>query len=270
MNRSTLTLAVIAAAAIILNGCEDPDNFNKTDRKGRLIEISGRIGQVATRVAVPEPGDSPLQHYRLRFDELESGNYTIHMRVEKLSGDEPVTFDVAQARVSADGWFRLTLPATIDPAWLAKVPDGFDMLWNESNRYLMTPEGLPDGVPDRLPDVIEISNPEVDMCVAYLYMERAGDGQRYWVYYGGPDKRSDHVTDLSSVSTSHLLYTSEKVSVNGRTNGPMPNRGFDVETNGGWSWLHSITNGMSQYLGWHTAWPEWAVMDYSARAIYED
>ncbi len=192
------------------------------------------------------------------------------MRVEKVTGDETTVFDVARANISANGSFKLTLPAAIDPEWLEKAPVRLERLWEE-------PESWHTITLDGLPAEVEISNSEVDMCVAVLYMERAQDGQRYWVYYGGPDKDTLRgVTDLSSVASSSLLYTSEKVSVVGWKNNWQAEsvehyyRGYDIESTGGWNWLHCITNGMSEYIGWDTAWPEWAVMSYSARAIYED
>ena len=274
MKRSTffttaIATLIVALTATLPTGCEYQDNFHKTDREGRLIEISGKIGTVYARKSTPEPGDSPQQYYRLRFDQLDPGDYTIRMRVEKFPGDATTGFDVAQAKITSKGYFKLTMPRTIDPAWLGKVPDELEVLWEEGGYYPIALDGLPDEV--------EISNPGVDMCIAVLYMERAADGQRYDVAYGGPDKETLHgVTDLSSVSSSSLLYTSDRVRVAGWVDNWREqtvdhyNRAFDIESTGGWNWLHCITNGMSGYIGWDTAWPEWAVMSYSASAIYED
>jgi hypothetical protein len=152
-----------------------------------------------------------------------------------------------------------------------------EQLFNDSNRYA----GI-EGMWNDLPEEVKISDPKVDACVAKLYIERESDGLIYDVYFGGPDKESYHATDLSFVGESYLLYTTAAVEVSGRTefkwaipyNGEYLHhgepRGFDINSPGGWNWTHVIANGLSEYIGWSTAWPDWAIMEWSAHAIYDE
>lgn len=270
MKIKAICFMLLAAAVFV--GCEEIDSLtpvNRTDAEGRLVEISGTIGRVYARKSTPDPGDSPQQFYSLGFGDLDPGAYTVHMCVEKEMDGVAVVFDIARAPVSAEGRFTLQMPSVVQSEWLDMAPDGLMRLWNATDWLRVEL--------DAVPDEIEISAPDADVCAAYLYMERAGDGQRFEISYGGPDKESYHTTDLSSVSSSILLYTSTAVDVAGKADvKPYPalsygyTRAFDVSTPGGWSWVHCVTNGMSGYLGWATAYPDWAVMGYSARAVYDD
>ncbi|MDR2913092.1 MAG: hypothetical protein LBV38_07400 [Alistipes sp.] len=279
MRTNFFILVMAVVVATLFSGCEDngpmpPTNIpvpptNITDDNGSLVEIRGRIDNVRARKSVPDPGDSPKQFYSLRFSDLDPGSYTIHMCVEKVVDDETVVFDIAQAAVSKNGDFALKMPTAVESEWLDNIPEGTERLWEMTDWNHVELDGIP--------DEIEISNPEAEMCVADLYMERAEDGQRFYLYYGGPDKESYHTTDLSAVSSSGLLFTSAAVEIVGKSESKMyPEqpygmpRAFDITSTEGWSWVHYVVNGMSSYLGWTTVYPDWAVMSYSAQAIYND
>ncbi len=274
MKRAVLILAAMAMTATALTGCDDdPDNGNERDKHGRLIEISGVIDVVYARKSTPDPGDSPQQRYELEFGDLDPDSYTIHMCVEKEIDGELALFDIAQANVSKHGTFTLIrMPETVQAGWLEKAPDRIEALLENSGIHRW------DFELEAMPDEIEISNPDADICIAKLFMERAGDGQRFEISYGGPDKESYHVTDLSIVASSNLLYTSAEMEITGRADvelsmGDFSYRYptyFEVNSRGKWSWLHCIVNGMAGSCGWTTSYPDWAIMSYSARAIYPD
>jgi hypothetical protein len=83
------------------------------------------------------------------------------------------------------------------------------------------------------------------------------------------------MTDTSSVASSSLLYASDAVGVTGETDIVIEPEGFrfprrlGIDTKDGWSWLYCVVNGMSNYTGWGTTYPDWAVMSYKARGIYD-
>jgi hypothetical protein len=262
-------LAAMVTSFSACEGTEPVGPVNKTDKKGRLIEMSGRIDQVYARKAVPDPGDSPMYFYRLQFSDLGPGTYTIHMCVEKEVDGHVEVFDIAQAPVSEDGAFTLRMPTAVGPEWLDNIPEGMDWLWEMTDWDYVEQDGIP--------DAIEISNLDAEMCVANLYMECAEDGQRYRLNYGGYYRTPPGymVTDTSNVSSSGLIFTSAAVKIAGEAEietypGHRDYRSFDITTPGGWNWVHYVANGMSGSLTWTTTYPDWAVMSYSVRAIYDD
>jgi hypothetical protein len=294
MKTISFALTALATVAMMLGGCdkgepdpEQPGNDTEeieqpgsgevtpeeeTGNTGPLLEISGKIDQVYERRPNTDPeAHSPYRGHKFKFTELDPADYTIFLRVEKQTGDRTVaTFDIASAKVSKDGSFTLKMPAATQPEWLGSVADEMENLFNEGYYYGSTPEWT------ELPGEVEISDPDMEACVAELRMERA-DGLMYYVSFGGPDKESYHATDLSSVATSYLFYSPTAVEVAGQTELPNPfggiygdPRGFEIDSPGGWNWIYVIVNGMAQYEGWATDWPGWAVMTYSAHAIYDD
>lgn len=273
MKRAIIIMAVVAVAATVLTGCEDdPWNNNERDKQGRLIEISGVIDVVYARKSTPDPGDSPQQRYELEFGDLDPDSYTIHMCVEKEIDGELALFDIAQANVSKHGTFTLMMPETVQADWLEKAPDRIETLLENSGIHHL------DFELDDMPDEIEISNPDADICIAKLFMERAGDGQRFEISYGGFHKESYHVTDLSNVASSSLLYTSAEMEITGRADIELAMGEFsygyptffEVNSRGKWSWLHCIVNGMAGSCGWTTSYPDWAIMTYTASETFED